>query len=302
MMKLHASVNVKFDVTGTLIVTISLGQRYHGKDHFKATAFLIIELLKEKESKQVVIIIADTLQRHNSIENLETAKESLKIAGKEWISKNKESLDLLKKEIKNIEVIHWDSFIESDDFLENFKIIKNLYDNDEKFKSAVNETIKGKSEKKEKKENSENKELNLKVKKTENAINYIFEESAVLLLWAKKYPDSFIIYPTQLNSAMIFLQQNEEFKIAKNGVINFDKIDNKYLLNNKFSIYSEIDKNKENCMSQYGTILIQQFQNLLSLLEMSKDISEKEKATLIETMVSTLEKTNPKKHNNLLKN
>ena len=301
-MKLHASINIKFDVTGTLIVTISLGQRYHNKDHFKATASLIIDLLKEKESKQVVIVIADTLQRHNSLDNIETAKENLKTAGKVWISKNQESLDLLKKEIKNIEIIHWDQFIESEDFSENFKTIKNLYENDEKFKNAVNETSKYKSEKKEKIENSENKESNLKFKNTENAINYILEESAVLLLWAKEYPDSFIIYPTQLNSAMIYLQQKEEFKIAKNGVINFEKMDNKYLLNNKFSLYSELDKNKENCMSQYGIVLIQQFKNLLTLLEMSKDISEKEKETLIETMFSTLEKTSPKKQNNLIKN
>lgn len=82
---------------------ISVGQPYHEGEKLKAT----FEWAAKRFTKHV-IVVADTLQRHNMDGNAQQAKRY----GDEWLQRNRDLLGILGSP----EIIRWDDLIGSPDF------------------------------------------------------------------------------------------------------------------------------------------------------------------------------------------
>ncbi len=119
---------------------ISVGQPYHEDEKFRATVKEANRLFKK-----CTIIVGDTLQRytlaikdaeHRSPEELYELSKKL---GDEWIERNR---PIMEEEFQiPFNIVRWDYFLESDKFKKDIVIIKNLYNEDNRYKEIIQETI-----------------------------------------------------------------------------------------------------------------------------------------------------------------
>lgn len=113
---------------------ISIGQPYHEGDKFKAT----IDWCRNRFDN-IQICVNDTLQRYNYMfENNASEYEAFDITrqlGNEWFARNKK----LFYPTPVFEIVYWDEWKKNTEFNVIQKQINNLYNNNHRFKKAVDD-------------------------------------------------------------------------------------------------------------------------------------------------------------------
>ena len=181
----------------TCILTISVGQLYHEADAFERQITLINNTFDKCH-----ILIGDSLQRHTLMSKNSSLNEidAYKIAienGKEWLERNKNSIDKLTIPY---DIYYWDNIIDSDEFTCLYKKINDHYDTHNEFFIAVNTVVE--------KFYNRNKSIieNYDRFKTLST-KYILEECAATILLTKLNAN-FIVYPRNLGAAMSYIVKN----------------------------------------------------------------------------------------------
>lgn len=181
------------------IVPISVGQKVHEGEKLIA----VLKLLK-RSFKSCTILVDDTIQKY-TLAIMDSYKKSLSEynilaynAGTDWLNRNKA---LLTENLHNFEIIRWDDFQNHPDFPNCLEKIKKTYEQDETYQSEFYKTIDYFLTRNNLYPEEENKDAYT----TSNAFNfcleYLFEECAVMMLWAYK-GYHFEVYPSGRNPAM----------------------------------------------------------------------------------------------------
>lgn len=177
------------------IMPISIGQKIHEGEKFKATIELINRTFKES-----IILIDDIVQRHTmKIANITSSEEELYNRavkeGELWLERNKSVLNMLKIPYKIITWIKWLKHVE---FAKSYTLVESQYNNNIMFKDAFNKNI---------------EEFLIRYKKLNQdlsfnydiafslCLNYLKEECACMCLWVEEECE-FEVYPSGRNKAM----------------------------------------------------------------------------------------------------
>ena len=183
----------KLDFSGkTCILLISVGQRYHEINKLSAT----IELINQYGFKSCEIVVADTLQRHNMLDELKSDKNMLAAKqGQEWIDRNQNILTNLTVPYT---VRRWDEFLGNPKYPQLKCRIRYEYHHNEEYRQAVDSTIELFLERIKSRDNNLRHERCL----FSNCLEYLLEECPIIMpLWAELGYD-YIIYPKKMTNAM----------------------------------------------------------------------------------------------------
>jgi hypothetical protein len=180
-------------------VTISVGQLPHEQDKLKSTLAVV-----NSSFKSCTIMLCDSLQRHTLKIDInktdEEAHEQANFLGDDWLSRN---MYFIKQLDIDYNIIRWDYWLFHPEYLEDKKFIDKLSLNNTDFNNALEKTALEFLARNLKKVNTVKEQQNLLI----NSKEYLKEECAVMLLWAK-CGYQFEVYPSQRNSAMDFVYQN----------------------------------------------------------------------------------------------
>lgn len=203
----------------TCVLLISVGQKYHEDKKLVAT----IDLINRSKFESCHIVIADSLQRYNFVNEPEAYKKSMYL-GDKWIQDNQCTINKINMPFK---IIRWDYWLHHKDYLNNRQYLESLYNSDFTYKKLTKETIQEFMLRYLKKDPE-----NFKLYKKEleyNCLQYLLEECAIIInIWYKIGYD-FIIYPKPITSALkatrdILIKDNNNDKIIWLSLI-FKKYD-----------------------------------------------------------------------------
>lgn len=170
----------------TCILLISVGQRYHEGGKLSST----ISLINQSQFAKCHIVVADTLQRHNSGSNYNLALES----GSAWIERNMSIINQLQMKYK---IIRWDECLSADGYDDYKQVVEKEYSHNSVYKDAINNTISYFLERNKASNPNFNEE-----KEFDSCLTYLLEECPIIMpMWARDGYD-FIIYPKQQTDAM----------------------------------------------------------------------------------------------------
>lgn len=178
-------------------VTISVGQPSHEEEKFIATLAAV-----NKSFKECTIMVCDSLQRHtlkmdSSISDVHKCANKL---GIEWVKRNEEIIKTLDIRYN---IIHWDYWLLHSEYENARNQINQLFLSNEDFKKTVEETALSFWERNINKFGEQaNKEITIN-----NSCEYLKEECAVMLIWAK-YNYKFELYTSPRNPAMRYVYQH----------------------------------------------------------------------------------------------
>lgn len=183
--------NYAFDQS-KCILPISVGQHYHESKQLTA----IIDLVN-KTFKSCIIMVCDSLQRHTlNLFQREPINDNYHILanqlGDEWLKRNENTISKLS--IPN-KIMRWDYWLKHQLFETQKQQIDNLYQNNEKFRLAMQNGINDFLDRC-------RKRMGDNVNYTEffsASLKYFKEECSITSLWSDEKID-FIIYP--LNAQM----------------------------------------------------------------------------------------------------
>jgi tRNA-dependent cyclodipeptide synthase len=178
---------------------ISVGQPYHEGEKFKAT----IELIN-KNFKECVIIVCDSLQRHtlaiyDEMMSEQELHQKAIVAGDQWVERNLETIKRLKIPYQ---IRRWDEWLLLPEYREKRQFLDKLHREDASFKEALNNTANMFLERITRRSPDLNKERILS-----KSLEYIKEECVFDFLWLKEQ-FSFEIYPKPKSQAKIFIYQS----------------------------------------------------------------------------------------------
>lgn len=200
------------------VIVISVGSQPD-----QAGAKLIATLKKMNTLfKTTKIILADLLQAHTiqlvdscSYEQACNKAENMKNI---WLENNQAAFSIISNKY---EIIFWKQWLSNPNYTETLKLVNDLYQTDQAFNSAINETI----------ANFTNR-LSSRIKNIDNKMafsccyNYLLEECAILLLW-RNTDYHYLVYPNQLPKPMRILQQTfiqpKQNTLLKSAIVNFKK-------------------------------------------------------------------------------
>ncbi len=177
----------------TCVLPISVGQEYHEGEKLRATLRTV-----NASFKSCTIAVCDTLQRYSiRILKNKNDEESYQIAkqeGYEWIANHKK---IIEHELQiPYKIIRWDHWLQQEIFQKNLIIIKELYNFNQEFTRAVDQTVNQFLSRQEKLRD----DTELKVFFTQS-LEYLFEEIAVMLQWFDWNYD-YDLYPPTRNAAL----------------------------------------------------------------------------------------------------
>lgn len=185
----HDKIFEKKDPYG--IYLVSVGKKYH-EGCFLAAALEFMERHFEKS----LIVVADTLQRHNySEDGSEVENRMLAFnEGQLWLERNSEII----KGFSSLSISRWGDWLSHSMYKKSRARIDALYENSEKMREDFKETA----------------ALFLKNKKTpitenniKRSIEYLKEECSIIIpIWSSKKIDK-VVYPGQLTSALKFVYE-----------------------------------------------------------------------------------------------
>lgn len=175
----------------SVILLVSVGQRYHEGDKLAAT----VELINASQFKFCTIAVADTLQRHNDLMTTpQLARTTAYTAGSDWLKRN---ADILNGLTVPFTVYRWDEALSDPLTTELHNIVSDAYGTNATYRDAVNATINTFVERIIKRDRQADSALAFK-----RCLNYLLEECPIIMpLWAAQGCD-FIIYPQPMTSAM----------------------------------------------------------------------------------------------------
>ena len=117
-------------------ITISVGQRYHEADMFKATLASI-----NNNFQRCTIVMGDSLQRHTMKILSPLSKEEVyaraNLLGDQWLERNAATIEKLKIPYQ---ISRWDYWLNHSAYNGKYNIINELYLNDPTFKENVDIT------------------------------------------------------------------------------------------------------------------------------------------------------------------
>lgn len=175
------------------VLAISVGQAYHEGNILIKT----IQLINHTKFKKILIILGDTLQRHNlliddhdeQLAHIEAAK-----LGDEWLERNKPIYSKLEIPYK---IIRWDVWLKHPLYRECRKQVDDLYRIDDSFRMACLKSVDQFIERHQSKSQISSKYC------PELCLEYLLEECAIIMpLWAKELYN-FIIYPSRMPDGMM---------------------------------------------------------------------------------------------------
>jgi len=178
------------------IVSISVGGAAHEGEQFKATLNMV-----NARFKKCLIIMGDTLQRHNiAMTNSELdateACNLAKLRGDEWLQRNEPTI--LNELHIPYKIIRWNHCVDSDAFHGNLEKTKKLYDNNMLFKAAVHEVIEEFISRYTKRIPTLNKQSIIA-----HSLDYFLEECACMLQWFEEGYE-YEIYPSKRARALSY--------------------------------------------------------------------------------------------------
>jgi tRNA-dependent cyclodipeptide synthase len=176
----------------TAILAISIGQKYHEAEKFEAT----IKLMNRSNFQKCVIMLGDTLQRHNLLiddfDDEKAAHIQASKLGDEWIERNKLIYSKLQT---SYEIIRWDAWLMHPLYKECREKVNELYRTDNLFKIECLKTATQFMERYQKRMQLQQKQINME-RALELCLEYLLEECAIIMpLWAR-YSYNFLIYPS----------------------------------------------------------------------------------------------------------
>jgi tRNA-dependent cyclodipeptide synthase len=181
------------------IYHISVGQYYHEGEKLEATFQRI-----SKTFAHCDIMLCDTLQRHTlafceNIANDEDAYACSLRNGDEWIARNQHYIDQIK--IPHT-FYRWDTWLHHPDYPKQRAIINQLFEEDPKFNAAVLITINRFLERCYARNSMQRGDYSFHLAKS---LEYLKEESAIILpIWAQRKAE-FIIYPQKRSAALEYV-------------------------------------------------------------------------------------------------
>lgn len=161
-------------------IQISIGQKNHTGDKLKAT----LEWASNRFDK-VVLIVSDTLQRHNLIAqgyDEDLAYYNSKISGLKWFDENIQAITELGDKAV---ITYWDDWLKHEEFDKQHDHMKELYKSNEQFKVDIDELTERFS--------SRTQDDLKPLAKTQSRI-YLIEELAAFSIMYKTH-DAIDIYP-----------------------------------------------------------------------------------------------------------
>ncbi len=202
-----------------IVLPISVGQPAHEGEKLQATLRMI-----EKRFSQCDILVADTLQRHNLLNQfseLEAYQMAL-LEGDNWLNRNKIHLDSFCIPHK---IIRWDECIQGQVFKECLDNINNHYQNNLDFQNAFYHDIN--FFKNRYKYSLNQNEFSLESLE-KNSLSYLLEETSVVLSYFIDKQYHFILYPSQIPKSIsmcrdLFIDPNNP-NLIRNLKIYFKKI------------------------------------------------------------------------------
>ncbi len=176
-----------------IVLLISVGQSYHEGDKLLAT----VTRLNYHKINFCQIMLADSLQRHNS--SVPNKWESSVILGNEWITRNEKYINLLQCDHA---IKRWDDFLNDERYSEEKHKIMSMYTSgilNAPFNQTVDKFI-----------------LRNKIANKNDCLEYIMEESPIILSLSALDDFDHIIYPKKISNALAAVH---EFRI-KNAFPN----------------------------------------------------------------------------------
>lgn len=171
------------------ILGISVGQAYHEAEKFKAT----INLINKSKLKHCTVVVGDSLQRHNMIEEGYCYKTSIML-GDQWLERNYPVLNQL---VVPYNIVRWDDCVSHPQYNEYKKLVELEYNRNELYRNSVHKTI----------EEFMQRNNNLIINQDiiyQNSVRYLLEESAAMICWGLDGYD-YIVYPKPITAALSIL-------------------------------------------------------------------------------------------------
>jgi hypothetical protein len=175
-----------------IILLISVGQLYHEGGKLSAT----IELINKSKFDSCSIVVADSLQKHNLIDDHSPYETSMSL-GDNWLKRNKSILNELT--ISN-QITRWDYWLKHCKYSSYRAMLQTAYNSNPAYKKAVDETIYQFIQRYIKR--NPNTDSTIKDVLFNSCLQYLLEECAIIIcLWADE-GYNFIIYPKPITSAL----------------------------------------------------------------------------------------------------
>lgn len=175
----------------TVIVPISVGQKYHEAGEFEATIALI-----NKSFKECHILIADTLRRHSPEVREQVCNNDLEASrltirrGEQWFYNNEKCIRMLSIPYR---ISKWNEWLSHPSYTCYYNAVLKLYKEDSSYRAIVDNDIAAFLCRGNRKDDPES---------INNCRSYILEESAVVCLWVLSGFE-LDVYPMGDNKAMI---------------------------------------------------------------------------------------------------
>lgn len=180
------------------VLPISIGNPSQDGEKLKATLILVSERFSYCD-----IIVADTLQRYNIMDQYSEKEATLKTReeGDKWIAKNNLYLNTMKISHK---IIRWEECLRFPTFGRWLNTIKKHYLVNNTYQQVMHEDINAFLDRY--KKNNPNTTTLIKLKN--NSLAFFFEETAVTLSYflAQKY--HYIIYPSNIPKSIELIRKN----------------------------------------------------------------------------------------------
>lgn len=192
----------KFESIPEILVPICVHGNGQGGSTEQDIRNLINELNKQSSGKKIVIILADSLDRHNRNDEKEE-EAARKAAVKEGERIHAICLDALTEINKSdYEIKHWDDYLYHDDGKKALQIFTNALKESEgknKIANYINRLADQWTKSKEKETNDKGSELSLEEKQCikDNSRKYLIEEFAMILSWRTIHPKSVLLYDSK---------------------------------------------------------------------------------------------------------
>lgn len=178
----------------TCLMPISVGQSIHEGAKFEAVIKLI-----NASFKHCTILVDDSVQRHTiGIMNDKTPDELHRLAVEEGDTWLKRSESAYKQLTIPYEIMRWDDWYNSSNYMTSYLRVQNEYDANEIFRSAIHANIDDFLTRYLSRFSGEYIDH---VRAFRLCRDYLIEECAVMCLWTEKAYD-FEVYPSGRNKAM----------------------------------------------------------------------------------------------------
>ena len=210
------SSSVKNDFEGTICaLPISVGQPYHEAGKMLATAGLI-----NKYFSKCIIVVCDSLQRHNAAlygnQDAASAYEEALKAGESWLKRNAKMFEQIAIPI---ELVRWNNWYKSEKYPLYLEKIEEMLRTDNNFSAILNNYANAFVE-----QHLAHYDEKIFSESIEKVIatckNYLKEEAAVLCMWHDEGKYDFLAYPGNNNGVMVYVYDHLKQSGTKNKLVS----------------------------------------------------------------------------------